>query len=79
MGQAYGEVLGRDYGIAMTAAHISALTGDRAKVEIEVMAAVPTICFCWRLCVGAVRALFQALSFRAVQRRVVEFLPSVSV
>jgi len=34
VGQAYREVLGRDYGIAMSAVQVSALMEDRAKVEI---------------------------------------------
>ena len=42
VGQAYREVLGRDYGIAMSAVQVSALMEDRAKVEIEVTAVVPT-------------------------------------
>ena len=41
VGQAYREVLGRDYGIAMSAVQVSALMEDRAKVEIEVTAIVP--------------------------------------
>ena len=41
VGQAYREVLGRDYGIAMSAVQVSALMEDRAKVEIEVTAVVP--------------------------------------
>ena len=41
VGQAYREVLGRDYGIAMSAVKVSALMEDRAKVEIEVTAVVP--------------------------------------
>jgi enamine deaminase RidA (YjgF/YER057c/UK114 family) len=40
VGQAYREVLGRDYGIAMSAVQVSALMEDRAKVEIEVTAVV---------------------------------------
>jgi enamine deaminase RidA (YjgF/YER057c/UK114 family) len=42
VGQAYREVLGRDYGIAMSAVQVSALMEDRAKVEIEVTAVVPS-------------------------------------
>ncbi len=38
---AYRDVLGRDYGIAMSAVQVSALMEDRAKVEIEVTAVVP--------------------------------------
>ena len=41
VGQAYREVLGRDYAIAMSAVQVSALMEDRAKVEIEVTAVVP--------------------------------------
>ncbi len=41
MGQAYRDVLGRDYGIAMSAVQVSALMEDRATVEIEVTAVVP--------------------------------------
>lgn len=41
VGQAYRDVLGRDYGIAMSAVQVSALMEDRAKVEIEVTAVVP--------------------------------------
>ncbi|HEY8881647.1 MAG TPA: RidA family protein [Roseateles sp.] len=41
VGQAYREVLGRDYGIAMSAVQVSALMEDRAKVEIEVTAVIP--------------------------------------
>ena len=43
VGQAYREVLGRDYGIAMSAVQVSALMEDRAKVEIEVTAVVPEL------------------------------------
>ena len=42
VGQAYREVLGRDYGIAMSAVQVSALMEDRAKVEIEVTAVLPS-------------------------------------
>lgn len=41
VGQAYRDVLGRDYGIAMSAVQVSALMEDRAKVEIEVTAVMP--------------------------------------
>ncbi|MFT7771610.1 RidA family protein [Roseateles sp.] len=41
VGQAYRDVLGRDYGVAMSAVQVSALMEDRAKVEIEVTAVVP--------------------------------------
>ena len=43
VGQAYRDVLGRDYGIAMSAVQVSALMGDRATVEIEVTAVVPEV------------------------------------
>jgi enamine deaminase RidA (YjgF/YER057c/UK114 family) len=43
VGQVYREVLGRDYGIAMSAVQVSALMEDRAKVEIEVTAVVPEV------------------------------------
>ena len=42
VGQAYRDVLGRDYGIAMSAVQVAALMEDRAKVEIEVTAVVPS-------------------------------------
>lgn len=38
VGQVYREVLGREYGVAMSAVQVSALMEDRAKVEIEVTA-----------------------------------------
>ena len=41
VGQAYREVLGSEYGIAMTAVQVAGLIEDRAKVEIEVTAVVP--------------------------------------
>jgi len=41
IGMAYREVLGREFGIAMTAVQVSALVEDRAQVEIEVTAVVP--------------------------------------
>ena len=41
VGQAYREVLGTDYAIAMSAVQVSALMEDRALVEIEVTAVVP--------------------------------------
>ncbi|MBV8034789.1 RidA family protein [Roseateles sp.] len=41
VGQAYRDVLGRDYGIAMSAVQVAALMEDRAKVEIEVTAVIP--------------------------------------
>jgi len=40
VGQAYREVLGREYGVAMSAVQVAALMEDRAKVEIEVTAVV---------------------------------------
>lgn len=43
VGQAYRDVLGRDYGIAMSAVQVAALMEDRAKVEIEVTAVVPEV------------------------------------
>jgi enamine deaminase RidA (YjgF/YER057c/UK114 family) len=41
VGQTYREVLGREYGVAMSAVAVAALMEDRAKVEIEVTAVVP--------------------------------------
>ncbi len=41
VGQAYREVLGSEYAIAMTAVQVAGLIEDRAKVEIEVTAVVP--------------------------------------
>jgi len=41
IGQAYREVLGSEYQIAMSAVQVAALVEDRAKVEIEVTALVP--------------------------------------
>ncbi|NCT85474.1 MAG: RidA family protein [Comamonadaceae bacterium] len=41
VGQAYRDVLGRDYGVAMSAVQVAALMEDRARVEIEVTAVVP--------------------------------------
>ncbi|MBQ0932250.1 RidA family protein [Ideonella alba] len=40
IGRAYREVLGREFGIAMTAVQVAALIEDRAKVEIEVTAVI---------------------------------------
>jgi enamine deaminase RidA (YjgF/YER057c/UK114 family) len=40
VGRVYREVLGTDYGIAMSAVQVSGLMEDRAKVEIEVTAVV---------------------------------------
>jgi enamine deaminase RidA (YjgF/YER057c/UK114 family) len=40
VGQVYREVLGTEYGIAMSAVQVVALMEDRAKVEIEVTAVV---------------------------------------
>jgi enamine deaminase RidA (YjgF/YER057c/UK114 family) len=41
VGAAYREVLGREFGIAMTAVQVAGLIEDRAKLEIEVTAFVP--------------------------------------
>jgi enamine deaminase RidA (YjgF/YER057c/UK114 family) len=41
IGAVYREVLGREYGVAMTAVQVSDLIEDRAKVEIEVTAVRP--------------------------------------
>ncbi|NDY90472.1 RidA family protein [Ideonella livida] len=41
IGRAYREVLGREFGVAMTAVQVSGLIEDRAKVEIEVTAVLP--------------------------------------
>ncbi|MBN8487897.1 MAG: RidA family protein [Burkholderiales bacterium] len=41
IGRAYREVLGREFGIAMTAVQVAGLIEDRAKVEIEVTAITP--------------------------------------
>lgn len=41
IGAAYREVLGRAYGVAMTAVQVADLIEDRAKVEIEVTAVRP--------------------------------------
>lgn len=38
VGLVYREVLGREYGVAMSAVQVAALMEDRAKVEIEVTA-----------------------------------------
>lgn len=38
VGQVYREVLGREYGVAMSAVQVAALMEDRAQVEIEVTA-----------------------------------------
>ncbi|MBC7733860.1 MAG: RidA family protein [Bacteriovorax sp.] len=40
IGAVYREVLGREFGIAMTAVQVAGLIEDRAKVEIEVTAVV---------------------------------------
>jgi enamine deaminase RidA (YjgF/YER057c/UK114 family) len=40
IGMAYREVLGREFGIAMSAVQVVGLVEDRAKVEIEVTAVV---------------------------------------
>ena len=42
IGRAYREVLGREFGIAMTAVQVAALIEDRAQVEIEVTAVLPS-------------------------------------
>lgn len=41
VGAAYREVLGQEYGIAMSAVQVAGLMEDRAKVEIEVTAVLP--------------------------------------
>lgn len=41
VGQAYREVLGAHYAIAMSAVQVAALMEDRAQVEIEVTAVLP--------------------------------------
>ena len=41
IGAVYREVLGREYGVAMTAVQVADLIEDRAKVEIEVTAVRP--------------------------------------
>lgn len=41
IGAAYREVLGREYGVAMTAVQVAGLIEDRAQVEIEVTAVRP--------------------------------------
>lgn len=41
VGKTYREVLGQEYGIAMSAVQVAGLMEDRAKVEIEVTAVVP--------------------------------------
>ena len=41
IGSVYREVLGREYGVAMTAVQVAGLIEDRAKVEIEVTAVKP--------------------------------------
>ena len=40
IGMAYREVLGREFGIAMSAVQVAGLVEERAKVEIEVTAVV---------------------------------------
>ncbi|MEJ6006712.1 RidA family protein [Paucibacter sp. AS339] len=42
VGQVYREVMGAEYGVAMAAVVVAGLMEDRAKVEIEVTAVVPT-------------------------------------
>jgi enamine deaminase RidA (YjgF/YER057c/UK114 family) len=41
IGAVYREVLGRAYGVAMTAVQVAGLIEDRAQVEIEVTAVKP--------------------------------------
>ena len=41
IGAVYREVLGREYGVAMTAVQVAGLIEDRAQVEIEVTAVKP--------------------------------------
>lgn len=41
IGRVYREVLGREFGIAMTAVQVAGLVEDRALVEIEVTAVIP--------------------------------------
>jgi len=41
IGAAYREVLGREFGIAMTAVQVAGLVEERALVEIEVTAVLP--------------------------------------
>ncbi|WP_271009065.1 RidA family protein [Paucibacter sp. B51] len=41
VGQAYREVLGHEYQIAMSAVQVAGLMEERAKVEIEVTAVIP--------------------------------------
>lgn len=41
VGQAYREVLGQEYAIAMSAVQVAGLIEDRAKLEIEVTAVLP--------------------------------------
>jgi enamine deaminase RidA (YjgF/YER057c/UK114 family) len=41
IGAAYRDVLGREYGIAMTAVQVAGLVEERAKVEIEVTGVRP--------------------------------------
>jgi len=41
VGAVYREVLGREFGIAMTAVQVAGLIEDRAKLEIEVTAVLP--------------------------------------
>ena len=40
IGMAYREVLGREFGIAMSAVQVAGLVEDRAKLEIEVTAVI---------------------------------------
>ncbi|WP_310385923.1 RidA family protein [Roseateles sp.] len=42
VGQVYREVMGAEYGVAMAAVVVAGLMEDRAKIEIEVTAVIPT-------------------------------------
>lgn len=42
VGQVYREVMGAEYAVAMAAVVVAGLMEDRAKVEIEVTAVIPT-------------------------------------
>jgi len=43
IGMAYREVLGREFGIAMSAVQVAGLVEDRAKLEIEVTAVIDDV------------------------------------
>ena len=43
IGMAYRDVLGREFGIAMSAVQVAGLVEDRAKVEIEVTAVIADV------------------------------------